>query len=136
MVDYFETENYIFVHSWIACNVEDNYPKYYTRDRKFIYDPDWRCAHYSAWETARWGNPFNMSKNGLNQTGKIIVHGHWHNSTGWADQGYGKEFGLGACFDICKHNNCIGLDACTAYSSKMNVLVIEDNLLEVTNEVN
>ena len=129
MVDYYETENYIFVHSFVALKCNDNYPVYYTRNRKFEYDPDWRTAHASAWETARWGNPFKLADDGLNKTGKTIVHGHFHNSYGWAAKGIGSEFGEDACFDICKHDGCIGLDSCCAYTHKVNILVIEDNLI-------
>lgn len=128
--NYFETEHYIFVHSFIPLTCKDNHPKYHTKHREFEYDPDWRYAHASYWETARWGNPFDLADNGLNQTGKIIVHGHWHNSAGWADKNLTSEWGDDACFDICEHNGCIGLDACTAYSGKVNVLVIEDELLQ------
>lgn len=129
MVDYYETENYIFVHSFVALKCNDNYPVYYTRNKKFEYNPDWRTAHASAWETARWGNPFKLADDGLNKTGKTIVHGHFHNSYGWAAKGIGSEFGEDACFDICKHDGCIGLDSCCAYTHKVNILVIEDNLI-------
>ena len=129
MVDYYETENYIFVHSFVALKCNDNYPVYQTRNRKFEYNPDWRTAHASAWETARWGNPFKLADDGLNKTGKTIVHGHFHNSYGWAAKGIGSEFGEDACFDICKHDGCIGLDSCCAYTHKVNILVIEDNLI-------
>ena len=129
MVDYYETENYIFVHSFVALKYNDNYPVCYTRNRKFEYNPDWRTAHASAWETARWGNPFKLADDGLNKTGKTIVHGHFHNSYGWAAKGIGSEFGEDACFDICKHDGCIGLDSCCAYTHKVNILVIEDNLI-------
>ena len=130
MVDYYETENYIFVHSFVALKYNDNYPVYYTRNRKFEYNPDWRTAHASAWETARWGNPFKLADDGLNKTGKTIVHGHFHNSYGWAAKGIGSEFGEDACFDICKHDGCIGLDSCCAYTHKVNILVLEDKFLE------
>jgi hypothetical protein len=36
-------------------------------------------------------------------------------------------------FDICdiiEHDGCIGLDACTAWTHKVNVLTLEDNFLE------
>ena len=57
------------------------------------------------------------------------MHGHWQYSTGWAAKGIGSEFGDDACFDVCEHNGCIGLDACTAWSHKVNVLVVEDNMI-------
>lgn len=128
-INYLELQNHILVHSFIPLKRNDNYPAYYTRNRKFEYDPDWRAAHASSFETARWGNPFKLADDGLNKTGKTIVHGHFHNSYGWAAKGIGSEFGEDACFDICKHDGCIGLDSCCAYTHKVNVLVLEDNLI-------
>jgi predicted MPP superfamily phosphohydrolase len=130
MVDYYETENYIFVHSFVALKCNDNYPVYYTRNRKFEYDPDWRTAHASAWETARWGNPLDLAMKGLNKTGKTIIAGHWHCSTGWAMEAGIPEFGYGSCFEPYYYKDeLIMIDACTAYTHKVNILVIEDNLI-------
>lgn len=111
LVNYYETEHYIFVHSWIPGG------------------EDWFYATQSKWNKAMWGNPFDIAAVVGNKTGKTIVHGHWHNSTGWARKGVGSEFYGDACFDICEHDGCIGLDACTAYSGKVNVLVVEDDLI-------
>ena len=130
MVDYYETENYIFVHSFLALKCNDNYPVYYTRNRKFEYNPDWRTAHASAWETARWGNPLDLAMKGLNKTGKTIIAGHWHCSTGWAMEAGIPEFGYGSCFEPYYYKDeLIMIDACTAYTHKVNILVIEDNLI-------
>ena len=35
MVNYYETKNYIFVHSFIPLNILDDMPKHYTRDRVY-----------------------------------------------------------------------------------------------------
>lgn len=129
-INYLELQNHILVHSFIPLKCNDNYPAYYTRNRKFEYDPDWRTAHASAWETARWGNPFKLADDGLNQTGKIICHGHWSNSSYWAKKENRSEYGDDAKFDICKHDGCIGLDTTTVLSHKINILTISDNLLE------
>lgn len=130
MVDYFETKNYIFVHSWIPLIIENDYPKYYTRDREYLFNPDWRNATKKEWDEARWGNPFEIAAQGLNQTGKIIVFGHWHASTGWAKSEGRSEFDDDAKFDPYYGDGFIAVDACTAYSSKCNVVVIEDEFLE------
>lgn len=130
MVNYFETEHYIFVHSFIPLKNLDGLPMYYTRNRKFEFNPDWRNAHTSEWEAATWGNPFDLAKQGLNQTGKIMIHGHWSNSYYWAFQEGRSEYGEDAKWDICEHDNCIGLDATTARSGKVNILVLEDNFME------
>lgn len=111
LVNYYETENYIFVHSWIPGGT------------------DWRCAPQSKWDKAMWGNPFDIASVVGNKTGKTIVHGHWHNSTGWWRNGIGSKFGEDACFNIIEHDSCIGLDGCVAYTRKVNVLVIEDELI-------
>lgn len=134
MVNYFETQNYIFVHSWIPTISKDGPPAHYTRGRKFEWNPDWRNASQEEWDDATWGNPFDMAWNGLNKTGKIIVFGHWHCSTGWAKSEYRSEFGSKAKFDPYYGVGFIGIDACTAYNGKVNVVVLEDEFLEDSNE--
>ena len=128
MRNYFETKSYIFVHSWIPVNNEDGLPYYYTRNRKFSFNPDWRNAHHSDWEAARWGNPFDMAARGF-LPNKTVVFGHWH--TSWPRYKYeGKpEVGEGADFSPYFGNGYIGIDACCAHSGKINVLVIEDEFL-------
>ena len=106
LVNYFETERYIFVHSWIPGG------------------KDWRYAPQSKWNKAFWGNPFDIASVIGNKTGKVLVHGHWTNSYYWA-----KEEGR-AKYDICHHSGCIGLDATTVLSHKVNVLVLEDSFIE------
>ena len=130
MVDYFETENYIFVHSWIAINNKDGLPFNYTRNRDFEFDPNWRNADALAWQDARWGNPLDMAMKGLTPD-KCVVAGHWHCSAGWAmGKKSIKEFGDNAIFDPYYYEDkLIMIDACTAYSGKVNVLVLEDNFL-------
>lgn len=117
MVNYFETKNYIFVHSWIPT------------DHRKSFKENWRDAHQKDWDDAMWGNPFDMAKNGLNQTGKTIVFGHWHCSTGWAREKGLSEFKEDACFDIYRGENYIAIDGCTAHTGKCNVLVIEEEEL-------
>ena len=129
MVNYFETKNYIFVHSWIPVNNDDGFPYHYTRNRKFSFNPNWRNAHYSDWEAARWSNPFDMAARGL-LPDKTVVFGHWH--TSWARHKYNgePEWGKDADFSPYFGEGYIGIDACTAYSGKVNVLVLEDDFLD------
>ena len=131
MVDYFETENYIFVHSWIPLIRQDNFPKHYTRNRKWAFNEDWRNASKERWEDARWGNPYELASRGF-KPDKTIVFGHWH--TSWPRAHYeGKdEFGENSDFSIYYGDGYIGIDACTAHSGKVNVLVIEDDFLKET----
>ena len=129
MVNYFETKNYIFVHSWIPSISKDNLPAHYTRSRRFEFNSDWRNADQEDWDAATWGNPFDMAEKGLNQTGKTIVFGHWHCSTGWAKAEGREEFGDDAKFDPYFGDGFIAVDACAAYSGKVNVVVLEDEFI-------
>lgn len=129
MVDYFETENYIFVHSWIAIKNNDGLPFHYTRNRDFEFDPDWRNADALAWQDAKWGNPLDMAMKGLTPE-KCVVAGHWHCSAGWAMEKGTNEFGKDSIFEPYYYEDkLIMIDACTAYSGKVNVLILEDNFL-------
>ena len=58
---------------------------------------------------------------------KTIVCGHWHASYGHAQyEQKGSEFGEDADFSAYYGKGIIALDACTALSHKVNVIVIED----------
>lgn len=129
-VDYFETKNYIFLHSFLPLINKDGLSAYYTKDRDFEFDPDWRNASKQDWLDSRWGNPFALAAQGLNQTGKTIVFGHWATEHKWAEVEGRKEFDANAKFDIYYGDGIIGIDACTAYSKKCNVLVLEDEFLD------
>ena len=130
LVNYFETENYIFVHSWIPLTMFDTIDKL---NKHYEYREDWREAMRAEWEEAMWGNPFFKAQDGMNKTGKYIVFGHWHCSLGHliSSDGELSEFGENACWDIYRNDDwkIIGIDKCTAYTGKVNVLVIEDNFL-------
>lgn len=131
--NYYETDNYIFTHAGLPITVKpkgnkkmsDYTPKYDT-----FYNPKWRNAADKEWDDypngAKWLNPFQFEELGLNETGKKIVHGHWHNSSYWAQKEHISEWGEDAKFDIAYHGNCIGLDACTAFTHKVNVLVLKE----------
>lgn len=129
MINYFETENYIFVHSWIPTKPDK-------RDYGFtrLFKEDWREATDEEWKQAMWNNPFQMFSQGLNPT-KTIVFGHYHCSTGWAYTEGVSEFGDDAIFDPFISTNFIAIDACTAHSKKVNIIVIEDNFLNNENDV-
>ena len=129
-VNYYESAHYIFVHSFIPLINEDDLPAYYTKNRRFSFNPDWRNAHASEWEVAMWGNPFYLAMKGLNQTGKTLIFGHFHCSYPRHIFDGKSEFGSDADFSIYYGNGYIGIDACTAYSGKVNCLVIEDEFME------
>lgn len=126
-VDYFETDNYIFVHGWIPCST-DNMPSWYRKNRNYKFDPDWRDADKSAWNTARWFNGMEVAEiYNVKEPNKIIVCGHWHASYGHAlFEKRGTEFMRGADFTPYFGQGVIGIDACTAHSGFVNCLVIEE----------
>ena len=129
LINYFETENYIFVHSWIPVINKDGLPAHYLYGRSFEFNPNWRQATNDEWEIAMWGNPFAMAERGL-LPDKTIVFGHFH--TSWPRAKYeGKpEFDEGADFSLYYGDGYIALDACTAHTGKINVLVLEDTFLD------
>lgn len=124
MVNYFETKNYIFVHSFVPLKNLDGLPMYYTRNRKFEIDPDWRHAHASAWEEARWGNPFELAEQGF-LPDKTLVFGHWGTYEQRPEIYEGEDF-----FDPIYGDGYIGIDGTTAASGQVNVLVLEDEFME------
>ena len=119
-VDYFETKNYVFVHGWIPID-EDN----------MQYDINWRNASKQQWEKARWQNPVKMFKKKIYDPEKTIVCGHWHCSALWHAQNPEKfeEFGPKENFKPFITKDMIALDACTAYTKKVNVIEIDDEKL-------
>jgi serine/threonine protein phosphatase 1 len=127
-VNYYETATYIFTHSWIPCKVhyhgiEETRP-WYLNDKTYEYLPNWRGAGEAEWEEARWGNPFKLAEAGLNQTDKTLVHGHWGTYEARPRNYEGDDL-----FKPFYGHGCIGLDATTAISGEVNVLVLEDWLL-------
>ena len=116
-IDYYETKHYIFVHGWIPV-IENCY----------LYDSDWRTARKERWEKARWTNPVEMFRYEIYEPNKTIVCGHWHCSALWHEQNPDEyeEFGDKANFEPFITKNMIAIDACTAYSKKINVLIIEE----------
>ena len=75
-------------------------------------------------------NIFEIAAQRLNQTGKTIVFGHFHTSYAYSQHQGISEFGEDAKFDIYYGKDYIGVDACTAYTGKVNILVLEDELEE------
>ena len=117
-VDYYEVGDYIFVHGWIPS---------------FSHLDDFRKGDKDDWRQARWLNGMDMWRNPKNRVeGKTIVVGHWHCSFGWShiDQKY-KEFPQPShkhfqySFQPWEKEGIIAIDACTAYSGKVNCIVIE-----------
>lgn len=130
MVNYFETENYIFLHSWVPMTRLDDMPKHYLRGRVYEFNPDWRNATDEEWQDAMWGNPFEFALKGLFPD-KTIVCGHWHTSWARAHFDGEPEFGEGSDFSPYYYKDkLIGIDGCVAYSGKVNCLVLEDEFIQ------
>lgn len=125
MVDYVELCNHIIVHSFVPLKNLDGLPGHYTRNRKFAVDPDWRNAHASDWEAARWGNPFELAQQGF-LPDKTLVFGHWSTY----DQRPYEYYDADDLFDPIYGDGYIGIDGTTALSGQVNVLVLEDEFLE------
>lgn len=118
MVNYFETENYVFVHGWLP-------------GVPFEKNPKWREADSRSWDDARWKN--GMQNAMVAPIEKTVVCGHYHASWGRAHiDGIGEEFGEDADFSPFYMDGCIAIDACTALTHRVNVLVLEDEFLEVS----
>ena len=138
LVNYFETQNYIFVHGWIPCEIyyEGKIDKpWYQHQKTFKYKPDWRDCNDVEWESARWINGINRAFDGITESGKTIVCGHWHCSLGhfYDNKGKTSEFGKDAIWEPWYHKGCIAIDRCTAHTDEVNVLVLEDEFLEEIN---
>ena len=123
MVDYFETEHYILVHGWIPCTPIS----LSSTEKEYVPIPDWRNASKELWDKARWINGMEAAHGGIVEPGKTILCGHWHCSFGHAHYAHdGSEFENDANFTPYRANGIIALDACTAFSEKVNCIVIED----------
>lgn len=128
MSDYFETDNYIFVHGWIPCTEYDSYGHYIYKP----YEGDWRKADSKEWEKARWYNGMLCACDSkVLALPKTIVCGHWHCSFGHYRYGVApEEFGKYADFSPFCKDGIIAIDACTAYSGKVNCIIVTDTITE------
>ena len=127
MVDYYETEHYIFVHGWIPC--WDRGASRYVMENAFIYNSEWRGLSTRDWKQARWRNGIDCAKHGIIEPNKTIICGHWHCSYGhWLDNPdkYSSSIGEDSNFEPYYADGIIAIDACTAYSGKVNCIVIDD----------
>ena len=117
MLDYFETEHYVFTHAWV--------PSILNRDKSYSYITSWREADGAQWEQARWLNGIDAAQTADEE--KTIICGHWHTSYGHSKyENKGSEFGDDADFTPYYGPGVIGIDACTAHSGMVNCLVIDD----------
>ncbi len=114
MLNYYETECYVFTHGWLPIVFEGRYPK---------IDPSWRDVSDEEWNEARlleWQQLYDVK---ALLDGKTIVCGH-------------RASFLGHMFDCFREPDCsepfygegmIAIDAGTVRSGRVNVLVIEES---------
>ncbi len=123
MIDYYETENYIFVHGWIPC--EREVIDYY--NTKYTPINDWRNTTEEKWDRSRWINGMEAHHHGIFEKGKTIVCGHYHCSFGhtYYDENATEATAM-KDFTPYYNEGIIAIDACTVRSKIVNCLVIED----------
>ena len=123
MINYYETEKYVFVHGWIPCDAIG----FGGHANRFIYKENWRELEEVDWNFARWYNGMEAARQGVIEPNKTIVCGHWHCSYGHAKiEGEGSEFGEDANFNPYISKGIIAIDACTVSTKKINCLVVDD----------
>ena len=131
MKNYYETQNYIFVHGWIPSIAKG----FGGNADMFQYEPNWRNSDGAGWYFSRWYNGMLAAHQGVVEPNKTIVCGHWHTSFGHSNyEGKGEEFGNGEDFSPYRADGIIALDACTVHSRKVNCVILEDN--DIDNRIN
>ncbi|MBO7696649.1 MAG: metallophosphoesterase [Methanobrevibacter sp.] len=124
IIDYFETKTAIFVHGWIPCFYWESWSGV---SHEWSKNEKWREVH--DWKPYRWLNGMEAWKSGIREKNKTIFCGHWHTSFGnyRYHQSGDCEFGKTADFGPFIDTGIVALDACTSFSKKINVYVLEEN---------
>lgn len=108
-VDYGIVGDNIFVHGWVPC---------FDNNHKMCIAENWETGD---WATARWINGMSAWGDGARLKGKTIFCGHWH--TSWGHTELHNE--TVERFDPFIDEGIVALDACCAYSHKLNVYKLE-----------
>lgn len=127
MVDYYETENYIFTHGYIPCKSDIGNNGYATF-KKFSFNKNWRDESKENWEYARWYNgiEFVCEKN-LGVYDKTVVCGHWETSYGHRLKNPNMNIQeLKRKYEPFQDKGIIALDSTTIESGIVNCIIIED----------
>ena len=118
--DYFETEHYVFAHGWLPLEQDE--------DGYSTLPANWRQATREAWRAAAWIKWYEAYRaGGLLPSGKTLVCGH-------RTAAYGVDFDPSRSTtdsSIFYGDRMIAIDACTAVSRRVNVLVLRDEPLRV-----
>ena len=130
-VDYYDDGENVFVHGWIPCETSDD-NMCHSRGIKYHSIDSWESG---SWRRARWINGMDAWNNGVRLDGKTIYCGHWHTSWGhskihkigteWDNEYSTNPDHRKAHFEPFVDNGIVALDACTAYSHKINCYVKE-----------
>ena len=123
MLDYYETENYVFTHGWLPAD--------YDVYRRWLL-PDWRHANASEWTKARYREWFRYYCTEAMLPGKTIVCGHRASRFACKFDPTRSQDNT----DIFFGNGVTAIDAHTAYSGRVNVLVLNEEIPDpVTHEM-
>lgn len=123
-IDYYELGDYVFAHAGLPLKLG------YGEGKPFLVVN--KQASEEEFKKHRWDNPIENLKKGAFPSNKTMAVGHWHCSALWHylyPDKYGdfdSDDNLDENFNICKTNNLIMIDACTAYSGKVNVLKMNE----------
>lgn len=122
MRDFYETENYVFVHGWIPCRST----AYKNGEKTYSPIENWREAAREEWAKARWHNGMAAWKCGV-RADKTVVCGHFHTSWGHSViEGRGSEWGVDSDFSPFYGDGIIAIDGATAFTKNVNCIIIED----------
>ena len=121
MLNYYETEHYIFVHGWYPCKSS---MYIHPRVKRYFPDPDWRNASEDQWKDARWYNGMDAAQDKAEE--KTVFCGHRTASYGHAM--YERRNPVIEGYDYTPYYGpgVIAVDACTVKSGFVNVVVVED----------
>ena len=134
-INYYETNNYIFTHAFIPLKIDESsyYKHMYRVQTEYLtYNENWRESSPYEFENATWGCPWKLALAKLNKTNKTIICGHWHTADFFNNlKNIKKKYDVNENNPIFKSKKykLIGLDACTAATNKINVLVLNENEL-------
>lgn len=123
MLNYYETEHYVFVHGYIPCQsvlVGKDTERYFGIE-------NWRGAPAKAWSRARWINGMYAHKCGVRVPDKTIVCGHYNTSWGHSlIDGKCSQWGPDSIFEPYIKDGLIALDGAVSFTKRVNCVVIDD----------
>lgn len=113
---HFETESYVFTHGWMPVK---------KIGERAVIDPAWRNADEEAWRDARWTQWTKMYPICDRLENKTIVCGHMPSFYAYEiDEKRGEED-----YSIYYGDGVIAVDSGSATSGRVNVLMVDDNLI-------